>query len=692
MDPDKTIELIDKYFGSWESKPLEPWSFEPLEPLTGVTEREVTGVQPEHMYLGFRLDGAGSNDHLYMELLDGVLANGQAGLMDLNVVQQQKVLNMYAYPVVMDDYSSYVFYAQPKEGQTLEELKDIALSQLDSVKQGKFDDWLIPAVIKNNKLNEIRGYESNRARADKFVDAFIWQMDYAKMVTWYDDMAKITKQELIDWTNSKFADNYVVVYKRNGKPEETPKVEKPKITPVVINRDSSSAFLKAFNEMESTRLEAMFADYSSIQNDEVAKDVPFAYIKNTDNELFSMNYILDMGTDTDKKLGMAVEYLPFLGTDKYTAAQLQQEFFKLGVDFSVYSSRDKVYVTLSGLRESFADGVKLFEHVLANAQPDADAKSEMVKRILKKRADAKKDKGSILYAGMLNYATYGKVSPQTDILSTAELEAVDPQELVDKIHGLTGYKHRVFYYGPDEKDKVLAQVKELHKVGESLADYPAETKYPQLEMDKNLVYWVDYDMTQAEIMLLSKGPNFDAEMVPYASLFNEYFGAGLSSIVFQEIRESKALAYSAYSYIFTPSKQDEAHYVRAYIGTQADKLPDATAAILDLMNNMPEATEQFNSSRDAALKSLESNRTIGASIFWSYETAKNRGMDHDINRDIYAALPNLQIGDLKKFFDANVKDRKYTFLVLGKKENLDMAALQKLGEVKKLELKEIFNY
>ena len=52
-------------------------------------------------------------------------------------------------------------------------------------------------------------------------------------------------------------------------------------------------------------------------------------------------------------------------------------------------------------------------------------------------------------------------------------------------------------------------------------------------------------MVQTEMVLSSKAGPFDVEKMPYASLFNEYFGGGLSSIVFQEIREAKALAYGA---------------------------------------------------------------------------------------------------------------------------------------------------
>ena len=117
--------------------------------------------------------------------------------------------------------------------------------------------------------------------------------------------------------------------------------------------------------------------------------------------------------------------------------------------------------------------------------------------------------------------------------------------------------------------------------------------YAEKETGGN-VYFVDYDMVQAEMMFLAKGSPFAPENMAASTLFNTYFGAGLSSIVFQEIRESKSLAYSAYSYYSQASDKNDANYVMAYIGTQANKMPQAVDAMMSLMSDMPEAEEQFN--------------------------------------------------------------------------------------------------
>ena len=94
-------------------------------------------------------------------------------------------------------------------------------------------------------------------------------------------------------------------------------------------------------------------------------------------------------------------------------------------------------------------------------------------------------------------------------------------------------------------------------------------------MDKPMVYVVDYDMKQAEVMILSKGEKLKIDEYSQIKFHNEYFGGGMSSIVFQEIRESQALAYSVYSTYTIPKDTNTSHYSMSYIGTQADKLSEA---------------------------------------------------------------------------------------------------------------------
>lgn len=692
VNPDETIAMVDKYFGGYEKQPLENIEIPKEAPITEPQIKDVMGSEAEFEMIGFRLDGAGSKDDMYLELMDGILANGKAGLIDLNLNQSQKVLQAYSTQTVMEDYSYFMLVGYNRQGQSLEEVRSLLLDQLDSVKQGKFDDWMIDAVVRKYKKDLMSQMESNNVRAYYMSDAFILQKDWNKVVNRYDDMQKISKAEMQAWANEKFGNNYMAVNKRIGEKNVT-KVAKPAITPVNINRDQNSAFFTKLDSMESMRLKPQFIDYkSAIKKSTVGDKVELSYVNNSTNELYSLYYVFDMGSDNNKWLPVAIDYLPYLGTADMSAAEVQKELFKLGVSFEVYSSSDKAYVMLNGLKETYAEGVQLFESLLSNVVADPASYQELVQGILKKRTDSKLDKGTILFSGLGSMAQYGEKNPFNDVLSEKELLEADPSELVNIIHSLTNYEHRILFYGPQGIEDAIAVLNQHHKLPETFTAIPEATKFEQIATTENKVYFVEYDMVQAELMLMHRGPEFTPELLPQAKIFSEYFGGGLSSIVFQEIRESKALAYSAYAGYASPNKADQHHYVRGYIGTQANKLEDATSALLELMSTLPKADQQFEQAKTSALKQIETSRTSDRSILWSYERARTLGLDYDLNEKIYPVINTMTFEDVQGFFDSQIKDKPYTYMVIGKKSEMDMKALEKLGPVKELTLKQVFGY
>jgi predicted Zn-dependent peptidase len=199
-------------------------------------------------------------------------------------------------------------------------------------------------------------------------------------------------------------------------------------------------------------------------------------------------------------------------------------------------------------------------------------------------------------------------------------------------------------------------------------------------------------MVQAEILMLTKKEAYDKDKIPYIALYNEYFGGGMAGIVFQELRESKALAYSTFSSFTIPNRKERAHYNIAYIGTQSDKLPEAMTGLFQLLNDMPESEITYNSAKDNLIQKFNTERVTKTGVLNSYLSAQKLGLDHDIRKDIYDKASTLTLDDIKKFQADNIKDSKYTILVLGDKSKLDIATLQKYGTVKYLTLEEIFGY
>jgi predicted Zn-dependent peptidase len=693
LDPAETIALIDKYFGGMTPKPVPAFSVKAEPLLTKVIEKEVFGPDAENLRIGFRLPAYNTREMQLATMLDMVLSNSQAGLIDLNLNQTQKVQRAYSYVYRLKDYGVHFLGGRAKEGQKLEEVKDLLLEQLELVKQGKFEDWLLPAILNDLKKSKMLSLESNAARADAFVNAFIYGMEWQDVVNELNELSTITKDELVQFVNRYYAQNYVVVYKRKGE-KNSLKVDKPAITPVDLNRDKRSAFAKSILETEAKKISPVFLDYTKdlTTKDLSGKNVQILYKKNTENGLFFMNYVLEMGTLHNKKLGLAVDYLNYLGDNKYAAQEFKKELYKLGCSFSVFSGSERVYVSLSGLNENFEKALVLFENLLANAKPDQEAYDDLVKRILKSRKDNKLNKSIILRVGLQNYAQYGEKNPFNDIISESELKAINPKELTDIVKNMLQYPHKVLYYGGESIENLSKILQKHHKLPKKFLAIPAPREYKQLPITENKVYWTEYDMVQAEILTLTEGIKFNKELSPTIQLFNEYFGGGMGSVVFQEIRESKALAYSSYAFFGEPNDLKKQSYFVSYIGTQADKLADALAAMDNIVNNIPAGDKQFANAKSQLISNLETQRITKSEILFDYINKQKLGLTEDPRKNAYNKIPNLKWDDILAFQQKYIKGKPRITLVVGKKDRLDFEALKKYGKVEQVSLEKLFGY
>jgi len=691
IDFDSTIKLLNETFGKLKKKEVTHPELPKENPITSPIAKEVFGPTSESVYVTFRTDKIGSKEEKMVTLIDMILANSQAGLFDLNLNQQQKVQRASSFTIFLNDYGVHFLDGTPKAGQNLDEVKDLMLGELNKIKSGDFDEWMLDAVINDLKLSQLKQFENSTALASAYFNAFIHHENWADKVKFLEDLKKISKEDLVAFANEFYKDNYVVTYKRKGEDKNIAKVENPGITPVHLNREKHSDYLTNFETLKSKDLSPVYIDYKAdIKKTKLKNGLEVSYIDNKTNDLFNLNIIFDMGSDNNKKLALAVGYLDFLGTEKQAPEDVKKEFYKLGINYGVSTGGDKSYVSLSGLKENLPKGLVLLEDLWDNAVADQESYDKYVAKILKSRTDGKTQKGNILWTGLFNYGKYGEDSRLRNIYNADELANMNPDELVQIIKDLKGYKQRIFYYGKDIDAAALA-LNDSHIVPAELKPYPEAITYKEIETGE-LVNFVDFDMVQAEMIFVAKGEKFDAKKLAQSQVFNTYFGSGLSSIVFQEIRESKSLAYSAFAAYSNGKKLDDANYTYAYVGTQANKLPEAVDAMLDLMNNMPEAEKQFEDAKTATLKKIAAERITKSNIFWKYEGLKNRGITNDNREEIYNEVEKMTMDDLKAFFNDNIKGGNYTTLVIGNKNDLDLKSLEKLGKVQELDIDYLFNY
>jgi predicted Zn-dependent peptidase len=175
-----------------------------------------------------------------------------------------------------------------------------------------------------------------------------------------------------------------------------------------------------------------------------------------------------------------------------------------------------------------------------------------------------------------------------------------------------------------------------------------------------------------------------------SSVFNKYFGTDMYSIVFQEIRELRSLGYTAYSYYSYDYKDRYPGYQYAYLGTQSDKTNEGVDAFIELIVNMPEKMEKFDTSKEALIMSraadyIPPRRMPSAVMTWIEE-----GYDHDPRIEITNIIKETSYDDIEKFYQDKVQNRPIVIMIAGNKKNVDMKALEKYGEVRMIKFEEIY--
>lgn len=688
LDFEETIQLVDQYFGTipYKELPKKPPIIE--KPLTGIVKRTVKSPTTPRVQLAWRTDSYGTREAMLADIVVNILSNrGEAGLLDLNINQTQKMLWAQAFSIGLKEYGYFSIVAVPKETQTLDEAKDMVLEQIELVKKGDFPDWMLPAIINDFKLQRMKGLETAEGLATNLYDTYIRNRTWEQELNEMDEYAGFTKEEVVGFANEFFQDNYVIVHKEKGVNDKLVRVENPGITPIKINRDAQSEFLKQIVSEKTEDIQPEFIDYNKEITTDKIKDKKLSFVKNKYNDIAQVHFIFPFGSDHDRDLGISTQILQYLGTERFSPEDLKKEFFKIGVSNDLKTTNDQLLISLSGLEENIEKGIELLQHWMYNVNPDQEIYNQFVETVLENRAAMKKDKNRIMTA-LTSYTKLGKFSRFTDVISKEQLQNSRVEEFTDRMKKMFNYPYEIFFYGKDLEN--FKGYIDKYVETESLI-IPEPKKYPEPETGGN-VYFTDYDMVQAEMSKIAKGNDVNTANFGKINVFNEYFGRGLSSIVFQEIRESKSLAYSAYVSYAANAELGHPDYVTTYIGTQPDKLQIAVDTMNDLMSELPEVPIQFENARNAALKQIASTRITRTNTFFNTLRLKKLGISHDCRKDIYEQIQNLKFEDIKQFYQTSIQPLHFNTAIIGKRDNLDMDAVNTMGTFKELSLEEIFGY
>ena len=693
FNPDQMIKVIEKYFGQMKpNENLPEVSFTTSSVIETPIEKDVYGLDAEAIMIGWKYPGARSEDALIAEVAANVLYNGSAGLIDLNVNQQQTILGAIGMSYSRPDAGELILLGNPKQGQTLQEVRDILLEEVAKLRNGEFDESVLSGTINNMKLSQMKSLEDNGSRANMFVQSFINGTDWKDEVRAIERMQEITKEDIVEWAGRYLgANNYAAVYKRMGEDKDVIKVTAPKITPIKSNRDKMSTFLEEITSTEVKPIEPAFIDYTTALSQYEVDGLNVLYVQNEVNEIAELSYRFHTGTQNDPALSLASDYLSYLGTPTRSAEEIAQEMYQLACSFQIYTGASATNIYVEGLSENMDAAMTIVEDLIYNAVPDEDILANLKADMFKERADAKLNQG-LCFSALQNYIFLGKDFIKRTTLTDKEIEALTSEELLGKIRSLMKCSHEVSYYGPATEDELSTLIRTNHRITEDLK--PLEISYPvAVSTPTSKVYLAPYDAKQIYYLQYSNNEEkLDLASDAQIRLYNEYFGGGMNSIVFQEMREARGLAYSALGRLLEPEHKDDCYKYFAFIATQNDKMQTAIEAFDEIINDMPESETAFSIAKESLTTQYRTERITGRSILRSYKTDREMGINESRSKKIYENLSQLTLEDIKNTQKKWVEGRTYSYGILGDIESIDTKYLKTLGPVEILTLEDIFGY
>ncbi len=693
FDPAEMIRVIDRYFGDMEPKDLPELHLQRENPILKPVEREVFGPESEMCMMAWRLPKYTDRSNDVARIAAALLYNGQAGLVDLDLNQQQKVLFSYAETDMQTDYSRFLMGGAPVEGQSLEEVRDLLLGEVEKLRRGDFDEELIKATVNQLKLERMMMLDSYTDRAEFYVNMFVRGAEPSDDINQIERMTTLTKQDVVAWAKKYLApESYAVVYKRCGVDRNEQKIAAPKITPIVMNRDRESEFLKEIRATPVRPIDPVFVDFGQDMKQFALRDgINVLYKQNKTNDLFSLTMVFNTGLMDRPEYGLAFDYLDYLDTETLSAEERAAKMYGLACNFSLSAGDYTTRIALSGLSENMAETLDVFEDLRQHAVGSEEV-SEGVKALKIKSREDLKSQQEAKFAALRNYMAFGGEYIHRQTLSDEQILALTSEQMLDAVRSLGGYQHEIVYYGPMTEEELKAALNEHYKTEAELR--PLEERHAEQQpTDKSTVYLAQYEAKQLQMMQWSdyRTP-FSVENDPSIMLYNQYFGGGMNSIVFQEMRESRGLAYTAVAYLSTPESKADSYGYGAYIATQNDKMKTAITEFDKIINQMPESEAAFRVAKESLLTQLCTQRTVKEDVLWTYRAHRRLGLAEDRNKAVFEKVGGMTLDDVKRTQQKWVKNRNYVYCILGDIRDLDLNYLKTLGDIRTLDDQEIFGF
>jgi predicted Zn-dependent peptidase len=685
------LPAIEREFGALKRGPDPKPRTGKVEPFDG---REQFGVRITPVRVGafgFRTVPTGHPDSAALMVIRELLYNEQSsGLLD-RLVEDGDLLIVFPFPQDLSDHAlELIFYAPKIIGQSFRRAEKLVLEQFEKIESGQFDEAQMQAVRNSLRLQQTVAFEDNEERALTMANAFVRRLSWQAYADHLAQLQDLTKADVMRVAGEYFEDDYLVMRSRMGFPKKT-RLQKPNYPSVEPRREGTSEFYRQHASRDRPKPRIAFVDFEAdVQSAPVQPGVLVRRNENPLNEVYTLQLRFGAGTDAIPELRIAADYLMRLGTDRLEPEQLKRELFLLNTTLYIEATPERMVLELQGPEDQLPKALALVDGLMQRPRPDKKRLRQLRRELWGMQRVSRRDPGYVAGAAR-EFAFYGPNSAFLRGFGPRKLRRLDTEEVLAAWTKAQGYETEVRYVGRREAKDVAEAVKTALHFQPSLNPAVEKVVYPRVMPKQNTVFFLPRrDAIQTHLWFGIDGEDLPAESRAAAIAYDEFIGGGMAGLVFQEVREFRALAYSAGArFVRDPTPKQAAH-LQGYVGCQADKTFEAIDVMLELITQMPQRPERVDMVKSGLLYSAETFSPDFRSLQGRIEDWRWSGYQRDPRRDLMPAVSKLQFADLERIYADQLADKPLTLVVVGDPRKVDRKSLEKYGKVVKLSASDVF--
>ena len=646
---------------------------------------------------GYRTVKPNHEDAVVLDLISNIFSNSsKTGLLN-KLNNENKVLGSYATTGLGGtDHGGFGFGFVPKDDtQSFEDGENLILKEIDKVKSGEFNEDLLQSIKLNMSMDHETRMESVDGRTWLIMSTILDNVPWEEIKNYPNKVNSVTKQKVVEVANKYFTDNYLIVRSDKGDNKKV-KLEKPPFKPVEPqNSESSSEYADMLNDIEPKKIDPRFVDFKKdVKVEDIGDNTHFYYVKNPVNSIFSMNLQFGQGTIENAALSQSADFISLLGTKNKTFDQYKNELQKIGSKIEVYTNGNYFGFSISGFDKFFNATLDLLNEFMSemHVRDEDNSKIEKLVESSKLTRDQEFKDPSTAGRALRDYVMYGKKSPFLRRSTLKEVQDMTSDFLIVQAKEAMKYEVDIFYTGTINEVAVIDQIKNRLSISDNLKASKSPITMDYKKHTRNKVFLIDDPKAvQSQIYIMGQGRVLDMESRSTSDVFNKYFGSGMASIIFQEIREFRSLAYTAYgAYVNRPDIELPGYFI-GYMGTQVDKSMEAISTYMDLFKNMPIKESRISTIKSGLTQSINTRKPGWRSQGAYVSRARKQGYDKDPNILDYNNYDNVNFDDIINFYKNNITKDPIVITILTDKSKINIDKILDYGELIEVKKKNIFN-